>query len=107
MFDSESPDYDRLSGVSATDNTFQLILRLNTTHPHGLILFASDGTENAISSRMENGILIFKTGESELKSSLLRPYYDEQWHVIFASHNSIDNTLQLVIDDFDVFNQTE
>ncbi|CAH0393867.1 unnamed protein product [Bemisia tabaci] len=64
----ESPDYDRLSGVSATDNTFQLILRSNTTHPHGLILFASDGTENAISLRMENGILIFKTGESELKS---------------------------------------
>lgn len=89
------------------DNTFQLILRLNTTYPNGLILFATDGTENLISLRMENGILIFKTGQSELKSSQLRPYDDGQWHVVFASHNSTDNSLQLVIDDFDVFNQTE
>ncbi|CAH0382822.1 unnamed protein product [Bemisia tabaci] len=106
-FNSGSHGYVKLSGVSAMDNTFQLILRLNTTYPNGLILFATDGTENLISLRMENGILIFKTGQSELKSSQLRPYDDGQWHVVFASHNSTDNSLQLVIDDFDVFNQTD
>ncbi|XP_075229000.1 laminin subunit alpha [Lycorma delicatula] len=103
-FEAGARGYARVQNVMAQDNIIQIILRFKTTAPKGLIAYASNGGSGALLT-IEDGILVFNSGGTEVKTSTGTRFDDGQWHVVVATHNP--DALMLDIDDYDSFSSEE
>jgi hypothetical protein len=92
--------YVKWPKVTAVDNTIELILRFKTSSGNGLLAYALDGLASA-SLTLKDGQIVFRSGDTEVKSESQTPYNDSNWHVVMATLDH--EALQLFIDDFESY----
>ncbi|XP_054277134.1 laminin subunit alpha [Macrosteles quadrilineatus] len=100
-FEEGARGYARWGNATARDNIVQLILKIKTTNPNGLIAYAVDGSASS-SLQLVDGNIVFKSGGQEVSSSPATKYNDGHWHVIVATSQT-GEPLLLDIDDYDNF----
>lgn len=60
-FEEGARGYARWGNATARDNIVQLILKIKTTNPNGLIAYAVDGSASS-SLQLVDGNIVFKSG---------------------------------------------
>ncbi|XP_050541070.1 laminin subunit alpha [Daktulosphaira vitifoliae] len=99
-FEPGSRGHVKWPNATASDNVIDLILRFKTSYPDGVLVYGVNGPA-IFSLKLENGILVFKSGGVQVSSTQSTRYDDDQWHVVFAAHSP--QGLSLLVDDYDSF----
>lgn len=95
----DKPGYIRHPNTTSP-NDFKASLKFKTEEKDGLIFYATDHDQSAgISLAMVNGGLTLISRKTELVTSPLTKYNDNEWHVVTVTHNNEE--LRLDVDDWE------